>query len=254
MGLLFLCPAIAQAATINGQITIPDSDMGWKPNVYSMSGAQVRIIGTKTVVGIIPINTTTGTFTLSDVPSGPITLLFEEGVNPGAYNAPFDVFTQASKRTTVNVNTDTIDGVNFDLVYHWKELTGYPMPWGTSEVFLWQAHFVDEQTAFVLFRLSTTPERIELYRTLNRGADWDMIGQWTYDQTAFQQGTTAYPAWWLSYYFSDQDHGVVLAASYCIPCGSCGSGYYYTNDGGAHWNITGLPLTPTGYAAALCRQ
>ena len=243
----YFVASITQAATINGQITIPDSDMGWKPALTSMGGAQVRVLGSNIVAGIVPASATAGSFTLNDVPSGPVTLLFEEGVNTSWYNVPLDVFTQASKRVTVDVNADTIDGVTFNLIYHWKKLVHYPAPWGTSEVFLWQAHFVDEQTAFVLFRLSTTPERIELYRTLNRGTDWNMIGQWNFDQTAFQQ-SAPYPAWWLSYYFSDADHGAVLASSYCIPCGSCGAGYYYTSDGGEHWNLSGLPLTPTGYA------
>jgi uncharacterized repeat protein (TIGR01451 family) len=238
---------MAHAASVSGQITIPDSDMGWKPSLYSMSGAQVRVLGSNITTAIVPASDTVGTFTLLDVPAGPVTLLFEEGINTAWYNVPLDVFTQASKRVDVDVNADTIDNVNFNLVYHWQELADYPAPWGTAEVHNWRAFFVNEQVAFVMFRLSTTPERIELYRTLNRGYQWNMIGQWTFDQTAWDN-SEFYPSTDMSFYFADQDHGAVMAAVSCIPCGACGAGYFYTGDGGAQWDTSGLPLTPTGYA------
>ncbi len=242
--LLALCfTTWTQAATVNGQITFPDSDMGWKPSLYdyaNYSGAKVRVQGTDIVTDVVPTSAWTGTFSLADVPSGAVTLLFEEGTT-------YDVFAQSSKRVAVDVNADTINGVGFNFVYHWDELAGYPPPWMTPTVFGWKAHFVSEQIAFMMFRLSTTPERIELYRTLDRGAHWSMVGQWTYDDAAFRAGTVAYPAWWLDFHFLDQDRGVVLATSFGIPCGFCAGGYFFTSDGGQHWSPVGLPLTPTGY-------
>jgi uncharacterized repeat protein (TIGR01451 family) len=237
----------APAATVSGEIVIPESDMGWKPDPHSMIGARVRVIGTDISAAIVRTSSTTATFSLEDVPTGNVTLLFEEGnYRP---TVPFDVFTQASKRVTVNVTGSVVSGVSFNLVYHWRELASYPAPWGSAD---WNAHFVDEQTAFVLFRIrsphgSQEPERIELYRTLNRGSSWSRIGQWVSDSDAWMQGAP-YPAWWRSFHFADANHGVVLAATRCLPCGACGSGYFVTSDGGGQWAFTPLPLTPTGYA------
>jgi uncharacterized repeat protein (TIGR01451 family) len=237
----------AQAATVTGQVAIPDSAMGWTPSLYGMYGAKVRVLGTNISANIVPVGGTVGDFTLTDVPREALTLIFEEGTVDSGGLAPFDVFAQSSKRVQVNVNADTVAGVGFSLVYHWDELAGYPSPWMTPTMFGWKAHFVSDQVAFVMFRLSTTPERIELYRTLDRGAHWGMIGSWVFDQSAWNQGTP-YPAWWQNFHFLDQDRGIVLASNFCIPCGACGSGYFYTSNGGQTWNFTGLPLAPTtGY-------
>ncbi|MEW5756215.1 MAG: CFI-box-CTERM domain-containing protein [Pseudomonadota bacterium] len=243
--LLLLGGVPLHAATVSGLVTIPESDMGW---TSPLSQAKVRVEGTDITAEVVNTSATTGTFSLTDVPRGTVTLLFEEGVNPFYYDALLDAFTQASKRTVVDVNADTISGVSFSFVYHWRELAGYPPPWQTPTMFGWKAHFVSEQVAFMMFRLSTTPERIELYRTLDRGANWNMIGQWEFDQTQWDTRTWAYPAWWLDFHFLDADRGVVLAAISCIPCGACGAGYFHTDDGGQHWGTTGLPLTPTGYS------
>jgi uncharacterized repeat protein (TIGR01451 family) len=231
---------LALAATVTGEIVIPPSDMGWQPAPNSMRNAQVRVIGTEIVAPIVQSSPTTATFSLEDVPAGSVTLLFEEGINAST-GAPFDVFTQESKRVTVNVAGATVSGVSFNLVYHWRELAGYPAPWGTTSE--WTAQFVDGQTAFVLFRLRGTPERMELYRTLNRGADWSLIGQWVFDGSL-----AVYPdRTRRKFYFSDRDSGLVLASTNCIPCGACGIGFFRTTDGGASWSVVNLPLTPTGY-------
>jgi uncharacterized repeat protein (TIGR01451 family) len=245
--LTLLITTWAQAATVSGQISIPGSNMGWTPSLYDMHDAKVRVLGTGISADIVPASPTVGDFTLTGVPRETVTLIFDEGTVDSGGLTPFDIFTQSSRRVQVNVNADTVSGVGFTLVYHWDELAGYPPPWLTPTVFSWKAHFVSEQVAFMLFRLSTTPERIELYRTLNRGASWSLIGQWTFDQTAWSQGSP-YPAWWLSFHFLDQDRGIVLTSTFCIPCNACGSGYFHTSNGGQTWGFAGLPLAPTtGY-------
>ena len=215
--------------------------MGWRPSLY-WPDYKVRVEGTDIDADVIATSATTGTFSLTGVPRGAVTLIFEEGsVNISGSYVSQDAFTQSSKRVAVNVNADTINGVGFNFVYHWAELENYPPEWGTSTP--WQAQFVSDQIAFVMFRVDNNPdpETIELYRTLDRGENWSLIGEW-------HNGVDdPYPAYWLDFYFLDQDHGVVLYTVSCIPCGACGAGYYYTTDGGNNWNTIALPLTPTGY-------
>ena len=247
--LLLMGSASAQAATVSGQITIPSSDMGWTPTLYTMQGGQVRVMGTSISAEITPTSSMTGTFSLSDVPMGQVTLLFEEGLQDVVNEVAYDVFTQASKRVVVDVTADTIDNVGFDLVYHWRDLAGYPPTWG-CDVCDWRPFFLSEDIGFFSVRKrppASDPETIEVYRTLNRGAEWELIGQWVYDETAFGQGEP-FPAWWQRFHFLDQDTGVVLAMQGCIPCAGCGIGFFQTSDGGQNWTFTALPLPPTGYA------
>jgi len=141
-------------------VTIPDSDMGYKPRV---NGMNVRVEGTTISADIVPIDRYTGNFALTDVPAGVVTLLLIENSQ--------DVFTQASKRVQVDVSGTSATGITFSLVYHWKELAGYPAPWGTTGYKNeWTPHFVSDQVGFILFRVrgaGIDPERMELYRTLD---------------------------------------------------------------------------------------
>ncbi len=232
-------------ASVSGQVSFPDSDMGWKPGIYDYlanGGGKVRVLGTDVSAEIVPTGATTGTFTVNGVPFGAVTLSFDEGTF-------YDVFTAASKCVTVNVDGDAVSGVSFDLVYHWTELLGYPAPWGTLNTqgpVPWKAQFVSADVAFVAFALDIPQNRVELYRTLDRGANWIRIGQWIFDQTAWNTGTWAYPSHWQNFYFLDQNRGVLHATAAGIPCDG-GGGYFYTADGGQSWNLAPLPLTPTGY-------
>lgn len=235
-----------RTASVSGQISIPDSDMGWKPTVADLQaqggGGKVRVVGTNIVTDVVPTGASAATFTLSGVPRGPITLVFDEG-------SFYDVFTAASKRTAVDVGSDVVSGVSFNLVYHWRELAGYPPPWGTNNTqgpVQWKAQFVSEDVAFIAFRLDIPSERIEVYRTLDRGANWTRVGQWIFDQTQWNTGIWAYPTWWQNFHFLDQNRGVLHASAAGIPCDS-GGGYFQTSDGGQTWNLRTLPLTPTGY-------
>jgi hypothetical protein len=232
-----------RTATVSGEIAFPDSDMGWKPSLYdyqTRDGGKVRVLGTGITVDVVPTSATTGTFSLAGVPWGTVTLLFEEGWY-------YDVFTQASKRVTVNVGSATVTGANFDVVYHWDELAGYPPAWNTMNSqgpVGWKAQFVSDQVAFVSFRRDVPNDRVELYRTIDRGASWTLVGHWPFDQAAWMAGTP-YPVW-TNFHFLDASHGVMHATTYGIPCDT-GGFYFFTTDGGQHWSTAPLPLTPTGY-------
>lgn len=232
-----------RTATVTGQLSFPDSDMGWKPFVgeyLAKGGGQVRVAGTRLAVDVVPTGNFTATFSLTGVPWGPVTLVFDEGDQ-------YDVFTQASKRVAVNVDGAAVNGVNFDFVYHWEELAGYPPAWGTMNSqgpVGWKAQFVSDQVAFISFRRDVPNDRIELYRTIDRGASWTLVGHWPFDQAAWNAGTP-YPVW-TNFYFLDASRGVMHATTFGIPCDT-GGFYFYTTDGGQHWSTTPLPLTPTGY-------
>ncbi len=236
-----------RTATVTGSITIPDSDMGWKPSIYDLQakgGGRVRVLGTDLVAVVTPDSATTGTFSLTGVPLGTVTLILEEG-------SDYDVFTQASKRSVIDVDSTSESGAGFSLVYHWEELAGYPPPWNTMNTqgpVGWKAQFVSDQVAFVAFRRDVPNDRIELYRTTNRGASWTMVGQWIYDPAAWAAGQP-YPGYWQEFYFLDANRGVMHATAVGIPCDT-GAGYFYTANGGQTWTFTPLPMTPTGYHTA----
>jgi hypothetical protein len=236
-----------QTATVAGTITIPDSDMGWKPSIGGLQsqgeGGKVRVLGTNIVADVVDTGGSTGTFSLSGVPmGGAVTLEFDEG-------SYYDIFTAASKRVQVNITSATVSGVIFNFVYHWRELAGYPPPWGSMQSqgpVSWKAQFVSANVAFIAFREDIPSERVELYRTLDRGVTWTRIGQWIFDQTQWNTGTWAYPSHWSNFYFLDANRGVMHATAAGIPCDG-GGGYFQTSDGGQSWTVRPLPLTPTGY-------
>lgn len=233
-----------RTATVSGEISFPDSDMGWKPAVgdlMSRGGGKVRVAGTGISTDVVPTGNYTGTFSLPGVPWGNVVLVFDEGDF-------YDVFTQASKRVTVNVASATVSGVGFTFAYHWDELAGYPPAWNTLNSqgpVGWKAQFVSDQVAFVSFRRDVPNDRVELYRTTDRGASWTMIGQWVFDSTAWAAGQP-YPSYWQNFYFLDANHGVMHATTFGIPCDT-GAGYFYTANGGQTWTFTPLPFPPTGY-------
>jgi hypothetical protein len=233
-----------RTASVSGEIVIPDSDMGWKPfvgDLVNRGGGKVRIAGTDISTEVVPTGNYTGTFSLTGVPWGNVVLVFDEGDY-------YDVFTQASKRLAVNVGSANVTGASFSFVYHWDELAGYPPAWNTMNSqgpVGWKAQFVSDQVAFVSFRRDIPNDRVELYRTTDRGANWTMVGQWVFDNAAWVAGQP-YPGQWQNFYFLDANRGVMHATTYGIPCDT-GAGYFYTNNGGQTWTFTPLPFPPTGY-------
>ncbi len=228
-----------QAATVNGSVSIPDSDMGYKPDI---SGMKVRVEGTEISANMTAAgNKFNGEFVLNDVPDGTVTLLLVEDNQ--------DVFTQASKRMQVNVTGDAVTAVSFDLVYHWKELAGYPPNWGTTGyINEWAPHFVSDQIGFILFRVRGTgidPERVELYRTLNGGLTWTETGHWLHDASPYPDHLH------LTYYFADENHGVIQALVDTNEDPEVvwynQRGVLWTSNGGNTWQYAGLPTPPDTY-------
>ncbi|UCF93175.1 MAG: hypothetical protein JSW39_03175 [Desulfobacterales bacterium] len=200
----------AFGATVSGQVVLPASDGGWQPGIY---GTKVRVEGTDIQTDVVVTGYAEGEFTLNDVPAGRNTMLFIEKDQ--------DAFTQASKRVEVDVTGDILSDVAFELGHHWQELTGYPTVWGAGGYGEWNAHFVSDRVGFLLFRVRGSdidPERREIYRTLDGGATWKKIGHWEYDADDFKAGQP-YPGYWRSFHFSDQNHGVILAAIHCWTVG-----------------------------------
>ena len=235
-----------RTATVSGQVSFPDSDMGLEAarsdDLLAAGGGKVHVQGTTLSADVVPTGVTTGTFTLTGVPWGPVTLNFDEG-------ASYDVFTQASKRLELSIGSDTVSGASFTFVYHWRELAGYPPPWGSMQSqgpVAWKAHFVGQDVAFIAFRMDIPSERVELHRTVDRGVSWTRIGQWIFDQAAWDTASWPYPAHWDNFYFLDRDHGVMHATAFGIPCDS-GGGYFQTGDGGQTWTVRPLPMTASGY-------
>ncbi len=244
-GSVFATTTLAlRTATVSGEVTFPDSDMGWKPSLYdyqTREGGKVRVLGTDITADVTLTSATAGTFSIAGVPWGTVTLQFEEG---GYY----DVFTQSSKRLTINVGSATVTGASFGFVYHWDELAGYPPAWNTMNSqgpVGWKAQFVSDQVAFVSFRRDVPNDRVELYRTTDRGAHWTLIGQWAFDNAVWQAGQP-YPVYWQNFYFLDANRGVMHASTAGIPCDT-GAGYFYTANGGQTWTFTPLQFPPTGY-------
>ncbi|MEW5755852.1 MAG: CFI-box-CTERM domain-containing protein [Pseudomonadota bacterium] len=239
--LLLVAPTTALAATVQGQVSFPNSDMGWKPSLYDYrdnDGARVRVQGTSIVADVTPDNAASGRFVLTGVPTGAITLLFEEG-------AAYDVFTQASKRVSIEVTADTVSGVKFDFAYHWQHLPSYPPPWRNPDYDLRQPFFVSSQIGFMLFSNSGASSPVhELWRTTNGGVDWKKIGEWAQGTApAIPHLATGEQAM----FFADADHGVLNARLGVEP--SPYRAYEYggvlrTDNGGATWSYVDLPNVP----------
>ena len=238
LGVLTL-PALA--ATVSGTLTIPTSDGGYRADLI---GAKVRVEGTTLVANVV---TTTdrynGSFTIADVPNGTVTLMY---VEPGGD----DSFTLASRRRTLNVTGDVTDA-DFDLEYHWQFLAGYPAPWrSTGYVSEWQPHFASDTKGVILFRVRGTgidPERVELWRTTDQGANWSMIGHWLVGQAGSSPERLGRLV-----FFYDQNHGVMRAdvdtnadpnvAWYVT------AGVLVTANGGTTWTYVDLPNPPEANA------
>lgn len=230
---LALATWAAAGSTVTGTIRIPVSDGGYQAAVY---GAKVRVMGTRLVADVTAVDRTTGTFTISDVPSGVVTLQYVEP----AGTTPEDSFTFKSRRLAVDATTN-VSGADFDLVYHWANLPSYPPPWRDPAYDIWEPFFVSDQVGFLLFRYrGGSPNRTELWRTTNGGGAWSKIGTWTDGESASIPDITG-----RSLLFADANHGVVTARTSGAAAAPYSNyvpiGLLRTADGGATWTTVDLP-------------
>jgi hypothetical protein len=214
----------ASGATVSGSINIPTSDGGYQPAIDNWNPAKVRVAGTSLETNVVATTTYTGTFTLTGVPNGPVTLLYVE--TPGE-----DTFTMESRRLAINVAGD-VSGLTFNLQHHWQFLPSYPPPWyDRANYDMWEPYWVTARLGFILFfNRGVSPIESELWRTVNGGTSWTKIGHWSH-----ARGNVHPDMLGRSMLFADRDHGVVTAAT------TVNFGMLRTGDGGATWQVIDLP-------------
>ena len=227
VALLFALPA--RGATLSGTVAISVSDAGYQPAIFNSSPAKVRVAGTSLETNVVATTKYTGTFTLTGVPNGPITLLYVE--TPGE-----DSFTMESRRLSLDVSGD-VAGLQFNLQHHWKFLPTYPPPYSRrADYDIWEPYWVSAKVGFMFFlNRSVSPQESEFWRTTNGGTSWTRIGHWIHTAWTILPDLTG-----RSMLFADKDHGVIVAR-YTAPVG-----VFRTADGGATWTIVGLPKSADG--------
>jgi photosystem II stability/assembly factor-like uncharacterized protein len=221
------CAAPAQGATLSGTIAIPVSDGGYRPTLAASKAPRVRVEGTSLETAVVVTDRYAGTFTLTGVPTGPVTLIYVE--TPGE-----DSFTMASRRLEVNVTGD-LSGLTFALEHHWTYLPSYPPPWRDPAYDIWEPYFVSAKIGFVLFvNRGVSPQQSELWRTTNGGTSWRKIGHWTHRPDEVHPDVTG-----RSMLFAGANAGVISART-TVPVG-----LLRTADGGGTWSFVELPHLPT---------
>lgn len=224
LAVLFAYPA--RGATVSGEIAIPVSDGGYQPAIDNWKPAKVRVEGTSLEASVVATTKYTGTFTLTDVPAGPVTLIYAE--TPGE-----DSFTMDSRRLTVDVTGD-MAGLKFNLVHHWKKLPSYPPPYyDRANYDIWEPYWVSAKVGFILFlNRGVSPHETELWRTTTGGSGWKMVGHWVHAAGTVHPDITG-----RSMLFVDENHGVITAGT------SVNFGMLRTGDGGTTWQVIDLPNT-----------
>ena len=224
LAVLFAYPA--RGATVSGEVAMPVSDGGYQPGIYNSNPPKVRVEGTSIVTNVVATTRYTGTFTLTGVPEGPITLIYVE--TPGE-----DTFTMDSRRLAVDVTGD-VAGLKFNLVHHWSNLPSYPPPWyDRANYDIWEPYWASAKVGFILFRnRGLSPMETELWRTTNGGVGWKKIGHWVHTAGSVTPDITG-----RSMLFADAYKGVITART------TVHFGMLRTGDGGATWSVIDLPNT-----------
>lgn len=228
-GLALLVAHPAHGATVSGTVAMPVSDAGYQPGINNSYPSKVRVVGTAIEANVVATTKYSGTFTLTGVPTGPVTLLYVE--TPGE-----DSFTMESRRANLNVTGDIAD-VQFNLQHHWRFLPSYPPPYSQRAAYdIWEPYWVSAKVGFMFFlNRSVSPQESELWRTTNGGTSWAKIGHWIHTAWTILPDITG-----RSMLFADKDHGVIVAR-YTAPVG-----VFRTADGGVTWEFVGLPKSADG--------
>jgi uncharacterized repeat protein (TIGR01451 family) len=220
-------------ATVSGTISTPTSDGGYRARV---AGAKVRVEGTSLIADVAATDFYNGTFTIANVPTGSVTLMYVEPADEDAFNF-------ASRRVTLNVTGD-MQAVQFNLAYHWQNLPSYPPPWRNAAYDIWEPYFLSDQVGFLLFRhRGISPMATELWRTVDGGTSWQKIGDWTDGAVQVIPDITG-----RSMLFVDANNGVMtsmISASAGVPYSFYHpGGLLRTTNGGTTWTYVDLPNDP----------
>lgn len=228
-GVAILFALVASGATVSGTVDIPKSDAGYQPSINNSYPSKVRVAGTGIETNVVATSSYTGVFTLTGVPTGPVTLLYVE--TPGE-----DSFTMASRRLTLNVVGDVGDA-KFGLQHHWRFLPSYPPPYSLRASYdIWEPYWVSAKLGFMFFNnRGVSPQETELWRTTNGGTSWVKIGHWIMTAWTILPDITG-----RSMLFADANHGVIVAR-YTAPVG-----VFRTADGGGTWEFVALPKSDDG--------
>lgn len=235
LGLIVAYPA--RGAVVSGEITIPTSDGGYRPALYNdANSARVRIEGTDLEAVVVATSRYTGTFTLPNVPAGPVTLIYQETKGE-------DSFTMDSRRLALNV-AGNVSGAQFNLAHHWKNLPSYPPPWRNSDYDIWEPYWASAKIGLILFvNRGVSPQESELWRTINGGTSWTMIGHWVHATGNVHPDVTG-----RSMFFADANTGVITAGV------NADFGMLRTADGGLTWSVIDLPNVPSSNGIAVVQN
>jgi photosystem II stability/assembly factor-like uncharacterized protein len=232
LALLLALPA--RGATLSGTVDMPVSDGGYQPSIDNWLPAKVRVLGSALETNVYAVDRYHGTFTLTGVPTGPVTLQYVETTGE-------DSFTMDSKRLNVSVAGDT-SGLAFNLVHHWKNLPTYPPPWRDPAYDIWEPYWVSSKVGFIIFlNRSVYPQESELWRTTTGGAGWRKIGHWVHRAKLPEE--TTHPVFpditGRTMLFVSETTGVLAARNAYAPFA-----LLRTGDGGATWTVIDPPNTP----------
>lgn len=222
----------AQGATVSGEVVMPVADGGYQPSILGKH-PQVRVLGTSLVANVVPVDRYHGTFSIANVPAGPVTLLYVEPEGE-------DSFTMESRRTAIEV-AGNVAGVTFNLTHHWKYLPSYPAPWRNPDYDLWEPFFVNDQVGFLMLRhRGISPMVTELWRTLNGGSSWKEVGSWADGGVAVIPDMTGRSMLFVSGYKGVLTSRVSPSASAPYTMYHAG-GVLRTTTGGTTWTYADLP-------------